>query len=204
MTPQEKQKICAECGVSFGKPLRYSWPQFKARTYCSRKCSFNSDVANTNRAKGHVCLKRTPEQKETMRQIALKRGISQETLKKMALARVGMHVGSKNPAWKDGRSSNPVYRSWLKNKRNRLKKVSEGSHTFNEWECVKKSFDYMCLCCKRQEPEIKLTEDHIIPVSKGGSDDIENIQPLCQSCNSRKNDKYIDYLSSFQVSLKAL
>lgn len=63
---------------------------------------------------------------------------------------------------------------------------AEGTHTFKKWQELKKQCDYTCLMCKRKEPEIKLTEDHIVPLSRDGTDYIDNIQPLCQSCNSKK------------------
>jgi 5-methylcytosine-specific restriction endonuclease McrA len=38
-----------------------------------------------------------------------------------------------------------------------------------------------------------LTADHIVPVELGGSSYISNIQPLCQTCNSSKGIRIIDY-----------
>lgn len=86
--------------------------------------------------------------------------------------------------------------SWSNNKRNRVikrLKIESLSHTYGEWELLKKQYNYTCPCCGLSEPEIKLTEDHIIPLSKGGSDLIENIQPLCGKCNFKKHTSIIKY-----------
>jgi len=104
-------------------------------------------------------------------------------------------TGEKHFAWKGGISKDD--RHYLRIRRNR-KYNADGSHTFGEWELLKKQYGFICPYCKRQEPEIKLTEDHIIPLSKGGSDYIENIQPLCKSCNCKKYNKIIDWPSNDQ------
>jgi 5-methylcytosine-specific restriction endonuclease McrA len=105
-----------------------------------------------------------------------------------------LRSGNKHWNWKGGQTKES--RSWQKNRRNRLKQILNNQglgHTFGEWELLKKQYNYTCPCCSKSEPEVKLTEDHIIPLSKGGSDFIENIQPLCLKCNIKKHTKIIKY-----------
>ncbi len=79
------------------------------------------------------------------------------------------------------------------NRRRALKYASKETHSEAEWQTLKASYGFKCLRCGKQEPEIKLTRDHIIPLTQGGSDSIDNVQPLCARCNSKKNNKHIDY-----------
>jgi len=68
-----------------------------------------------------------------------------------------------------------------------------GSFTEAEWLTLKQRYDNRCLCCRRSETEVALQADHVIPVSKGGTTNISNIQPLCGDCNKRKGQKETDY-----------
>ena len=101
-----------------------------------------------------------------------------------------------NARWLGGISvgtNEAKYRSFYVRMREVKKKGNGGSHTLVEWDALKKFYNHICLCCKQAEPLIVLTEDHIIPIRLGGTNNIDNIQPLCQSCNSIKWTKVIDY-----------
>lgn len=66
------------------------------------------------------------------------------------------------------------------------KRNAEGSFTLKEWQVLKKKSKYRCIRCGDDKD---LTADHIIPLSKGGTNYISNIQLLCRSCNSKKHTK---------------
>ena len=87
---------------------------------------------------------------------------------------------------------NKELRNFYTNRRRAIKRGNGGNFTKKEWEDLKESCFYTCKVCGLFEPQIKLTIDHIKPVSKGGNSYISNIQPLCLSCNSRKNNNEIE------------
>lgn len=141
-------------------------------------------------------FKHTPETK--LKMSMLKKGktsnrkgvkLSEETRRKISETLKSKELkGEKNSNWKGGISKYEKPYSALRRKR---MVEAPGSHTSYEWERLKIQYGFACPCCKKKEPEIKLTKDHVIPLSKGGSHYIENIQPLCKYCNSKKHNKII-------------
>jgi hypothetical protein len=57
-------------------------------------------------------------------------------------------------------------------------------HTGREWAALVAACGSRCVGCG--DASGRLTKDHIIPRSRGGIDSLENLQPLCGPCNSRK------------------
>jgi 5-methylcytosine-specific restriction endonuclease McrA len=56
------------------------------------------------------------------------------------------------------------------------------THSRLEWEVLKEIFQDTCVMCGKKGTE----KDHIRPLYRGGSDGIENLQPLCARCNCSK------------------
>jgi 5-methylcytosine-specific restriction endonuclease McrA len=73
--------------------------------------------------------------------------------------------------------------------------AAEGNFTFSEFKALCKKHGNICLRCKKKRI---LVADHVIPLARGGRNDIANIQPLCKKCNGIKSDKSIDYRKKSQ------
>lgn len=84
-------------------------------------------------------------------------------------------------------------------KRRRARRLGAiGSHTVEQFYQLCSRLDWCCSYCNSKLDNRTVTEDHIIPLSKGGSDDIENIAPACRYCNTQKGartyEEYMEYL----------
>jgi 5-methylcytosine-specific restriction endonuclease McrA len=56
--------------------------------------------------------------------------------------------------------------------------------TAAQWRAIKTAYGQRCAYCHRRR---KLTMDHVVPLSKGGSHTASNVVPACGPCNSAKN-----------------
>jgi 5-methylcytosine-specific restriction endonuclease McrA len=93
------------------------------------------------------------------------------------------------------RKANPDKKMHLENKRRARKFNNGGSHTLDQLIEKFARLGNVCFYCGNSG---KLTIDHDVPLSRGGTDDIDNILPACKRCNCRKHDKtsseFIEYL----------
>jgi 5-methylcytosine-specific restriction endonuclease McrA len=69
----------------------------------------------------------------------------------------------------------------------------KATHTKDEWEAMRLFFGE-CVKCGNKEDLVK---DHITPIYQGGSDGLENLQPLCRKCNASKGADSTDYRSIY-------
>jgi len=69
--------------------------------------------------------------------------------------------------------------------RRKILKLSNGIFNILPKE-IKRLYNSECVFCKNKND---ITLDHVIPLTRGGTHSVGNLQPLCKSCNSSKNNK---------------
>lgn len=68
--------------------------------------------------------------------------------------------------------------------------TAQGSHTRRQFRELCEKYGSVCLRWGERGP---LVADHVVPLAKGGTDDIANIQPLCKICHGIKGMHTTDY-----------
>jgi len=77
---------------------------------------------------------------------------------------------------------------------------AEGNFTPEEFRLKCEAYDNRCFYCDCEEV---LVADHTTPLSRGGSDNIENIVPSCADCNNRKHTMtYDEFVETLDVENK--
>ena len=67
------------------------------------------------------------------------------------------------------------------------KKGAKGNVTKEEWAQIVSLCNGKCFWCGKSMDVV--TQDHLIPLSKGGSHTPDNVVPACRSCNCKKSDR---------------
>lgn len=192
------------------KPGQASW-------VCVCECGNQRDVLATNLRSGRQrscgCLRdesrleRAKASRKTMEQL---RAAARERNKRYLLTEKAM-ITRKNYAQKNKDSilervkkwnkENPESaRSRVRNRRARLKNI-DGMHTKQDIVMIGSEQAWMCAAC---DSNISggYHADHVVPISRGGTNWPENIQLLCGPCNIKKSTKgLVEFLSEICPSL---
>jgi hypothetical protein len=197
------KKICNFCNKEFDG--------YRTSKVCSDKCREEKERQRSRkRARTETYQEQQRKYREEHRAVAVKRQreyykAHEEEYKAKAKIRYAENPEpakerAKEWAKKNKRRKIITDKAWVKANHEKVRsyqhkhrsalKGNGGSYTVVEWQSLCKKHGNKCLCCGKRR---KLTADHIVPVSKGGTSNISNIQPLCLPCNASKGAKTINY-----------
>lgn len=112
--------------------------------------------------------------------------------RKQALAYRDRNVDSCLARARRWKAENPEKAKNHLRKRRALKYSASGSHSHEDISAILSAQKAKCASCKKKlsvEGPGKYHIDHVMPLSKGGSNDKYNLQILCPSCNLSKHAK---------------
>lgn len=74
--------------------------------------------------------------------------------------------------------------------RRSAKKCPEGiKPSLIDWDAICEKFGRHCVYCGSED---RITIEHLTPLSRGGTNDVDNIAPACWACNVSKNNKTLE------------
>lgn len=188
-------KRCRTCGDEL--VIGENWTLGRARTYnnicqgCLTAWRKTYREANQKKLaiKGKAYYKANREVIAVREKVYREANLEKATARKRTWNRANPErVAVINRTW---RKANPEKTRAQGRRRRALHANAEGSFTEAEFRALCEEYGNRCLCCGRTDTPLQ--RDHVIPLSRGGTDWISNIQPLCQRCNDSKGTKSTDY-----------
>jgi hypothetical protein len=198
--PYPSEKKCSKCGQV--KPAEAFWKKRRFRDGLDGRCAECRSAEQ--RAFYHANLERERERARTFaRENAEKlraspangrnRYKTDSAFRQAAIDRARRRAGE-NPeavkAWRTAyREAFPEkWRAWSNAYRAR-KVGAEGDCTVDEWLAILRYFDFRCAYCLKHTDEVgTLAREHMLPLSRGGTNHPDNLAPSCKVCNSRKRN----------------
>lgn len=86
------------------------------------------------------------------------------------------------------RTRDTIYR----NRRRASKRAAPNNFTTKDWRVLVARSPRCHWCKRRFNSELRATHDHVVPLSKGGANTLENSCCACAKCNSRKGNMLIN------------
>jgi 5-methylcytosine-specific restriction endonuclease McrA len=189
-------KTCVRCGTYYDDARRQFYLTREGRPVGARCKSCVLVLARlregTSYNPGRAHQRYLEMKKDAGAYEALKRRVIE---RRRRLAEAPEFLRQERERRKRWRERNPEKEKATKNRRRAAKMGSERHFTDEEWRALCARYDNVCLACGERGP---LSADHVVPLSCGGGNGIENIQPLCRLCNCKKYTKTIDYRPRWQ------
>lgn len=191
-------KICTQCNIE--KPKTEFHKRTKSKDGLFYKCKtcvfeYSKKFYEENKEKKLATGKKWVERNKEKVALYREKYLQNNQERVAQLAREWRQKNSERAtasgiAW---RAANRGKANEMARNRRAAKRNAEGSHTVEEVNAIFARQRGLCANCKKkliQNGDGKYHVDHIVPLSKGGSNWASNLQCLCPGCNLRKAAKH--------------
>jgi 5-methylcytosine-specific restriction endonuclease McrA len=188
----ERSVSCQQCGAT-------CIAKNKRKRFCSEKCA-NAAYYSKNIEKLRAVLLANYH-RDRERRLPLMRAYYREHAEEIKQAAMAWMRNHPERMVEINRRAKQRYRKTAKGKmamrsdRIKRKYREVGRIDSRAWQRKMRRLEGKCQLCGTTD---NITVDHILPLKKGGTNHIDNLQPLCRTCNLKK---HVKVLPGTQMSL---